>query len=107
MGTLLMLLTLGDPKNWKFATKFVGSSCSLVVAGLFEYDHMQYEADRDNDTHGEPSLAQMVKKSIDILKRNENGYILFAEGKQSRFRCKACDFFRREVQRKNPDNLCV
>lgn len=50
------------------------------VLGLFEYSHMNYEADRVNDTAGEPSLAEMTEKAIKILSRNPKGYFLFVEG---------------------------
>lgn len=40
---------------------------------------MEYEADRLNDTAGEPSLTQMTTKSIDILKKNDQGYLLIVE----------------------------
>ncbi len=55
-----------------------GSTDHLL--GLFESDHMQYEADRAEDTGGEPSLAQMTKLAIEILSRNSNGYFLLVEG---------------------------
>lgn len=50
------------------------------LLGLFESDHMQYEADRAADTAGEPSLAQMTRLAIEILSRNQNGYFLLVEG---------------------------
>jgi alkaline phosphatase len=50
------------------------------LLGLFESDHMQYEADRAEDTGGEPSLAQMTKLAIEILSRNPDGYFLLVEG---------------------------
>lgn len=50
------------------------------LLGLFESDHMQYEADRHEDTGGEPSLAQMTKLAIEMLSRNEEGYFLLVEG---------------------------
>ncbi len=37
---------------------------------------MQYDADRTD----EPSLAEMTEKSIDILSKNPNGYVLMVEG---------------------------
>ena len=39
------------------------------VLGLFEPDHMRFELDRANDKAGEPSLAEMTVKAIEILKR--------------------------------------
>ena len=49
------------------------------LLGLFNSSHMEYEADRADDTAGEPSLTQMTTKSIDILKKNEQGYLLIVE----------------------------
>lgn len=49
------------------------------LLGLFDIDHMEYEADRRKDTGGEPSLTQMTKKSIDILSKNKKGYVLMVE----------------------------
>ena len=48
--------------------------------GLFNESHMQYEADRANDIAGEPSIADMTTKAIDILDNNRNGYFLMVEG---------------------------
>ena len=53
---------------------------SAHLLGLFERSHMEYEADRARDTGGEPSLAEMTAKSIDILARNPHGYFLMVEG---------------------------
>jgi alkaline phosphatase len=50
------------------------------LIGLFEPSHMQYEQDRSNDTAGEPSLAEMTDKAIDILSNNKEGYFLMVEG---------------------------
>jgi alkaline phosphatase len=50
------------------------------LLGLFEPSHVQYEADRENDPAGEPSLADMTTKAIDILAKNRNGYFLMVEG---------------------------
>jgi alkaline phosphatase len=50
------------------------------VLALFERDHMQFEMDRAKDPAGEPSLAEMTVKSIDILKRNPRGFFLLVEG---------------------------
>ncbi len=50
------------------------------VFALFEPSHMQFEADRHNDEAGEPSLAEMTAKAIDILKQNAKGFFLMVEG---------------------------
>ncbi len=49
------------------------------VLGLFNQSHMEYEADRAEDTGGEPALSEMVSKAIDVLSQNEEGYILQVE----------------------------
>ncbi|TFW70976.1 alkaline phosphatase [Methylotenera oryzisoli] len=49
------------------------------LLGLFEPSHMQYDHDRPADAAGEPSLAEMTDKAIDILKQNKNGYFLMVE----------------------------
>jgi alkaline phosphatase len=50
------------------------------LLGLFNSDHMQYEADRLEDPGGEPSLADMTRLAIEILGRNPKGYFLMVEG---------------------------
>ncbi len=49
------------------------------VLGLFDMSHMEYEADRKSDPSGEPSLAEMTDKAIDILSRNKTGFFLMVE----------------------------
>ncbi|PPD33497.1 MAG: alkaline phosphatase [Methylomonas sp.] len=49
------------------------------LLGLFERSHMEYEHDRPTDTGGEPSLTEMTAKAIDILSRNNKGYVLMVE----------------------------
>ncbi|GAB6067822.1 alkaline phosphatase [Methylothermus subterraneus] len=50
------------------------------LLGLFEPSHMRYEVDRFLDAAGEPSLAEMTAKAIQILKRNPKGFFLMVEG---------------------------
>ncbi len=50
------------------------------LLGLFERSHMKYEFDREKDAGGEPSLAEMTGKAIDILSRNPQGFFLMVEG---------------------------
>ena len=50
------------------------------LLGLFERSHMKYDYDRPKDTAGEPSLAEMTEKTIDILARNPEGFLLMIEG---------------------------
>lgn len=49
------------------------------LLGLFNSSHMEYEADRAEDVGGEPSLADMTRKAIEILRRNPKGYFLLVE----------------------------
>ncbi|MEO0576590.1 MAG: alkaline phosphatase [Pseudomonadota bacterium] len=50
------------------------------LLGLFNPGHMQYELDRPRDAASEPSLAQMTRKALEILQRDEDGYLLIVEG---------------------------
>lgn len=50
------------------------------LLGLFEPSHMKYETDRSEDTAGEPSLAEMTTKAIEVLRKNRKGYYLMVEG---------------------------
>lgn len=50
------------------------------ILGLFEPDHMQYDADNHRDRGGEPRLAEMVETAIKALSRNKAGYVLLVEG---------------------------
>lgn len=47
--------------------------------GLFEPSHMKFENDRPNDPAGEPSLADLTTKGIDVLSQNKKGYFLMVE----------------------------
>jgi len=49
------------------------------LLGLFERSHMKYEADRASDPAGEPSLAEMTRKAIQVLGRNRRGFYLMVE----------------------------
>lgn len=51
------------------------------VLGLFEPSHMRYEHDRSDDPAGEPSLAEMTVKALNVLEsRSRDGYVLVVEG---------------------------
>ncbi len=50
------------------------------LLGLFEQSHLEFEADREKDTAGEPSLAEMTAKAIEILQRDKDGFFLVVEG---------------------------
>ena len=49
------------------------------LLGLFEASHMEFEADRAEDTGGEPSLAEMTRYAISMLE-GDPGYFLVVEG---------------------------
>ncbi|WP_096087001.1 alkaline phosphatase [Agaribacterium haliotis] len=55
-----------------------GDSTERAFA-LFNESHMRYEADRKNDQLGEPSIAEMTSKAIDILDNNDQGFFLMVE----------------------------
>ncbi|HEX4984887.1 MAG TPA: alkaline phosphatase [Burkholderiales bacterium] len=50
------------------------------LLGLFQPSHMQFEHDRGKDAAGEPSLAEMTGKALDILSQHQKGYFLMVEG---------------------------
>jgi alkaline phosphatase len=56
------------------------------LLGLFDRSHVQYEEDRlpsdgqpSRDGAGEPSLAEMTAKAIEILRRNPRGFYMMVE----------------------------
>jgi len=55
------------------------SLSSTPVLGLFNESHLQFDADRDNDLAGEPSLADMTGKAIELLAGDPEGYLLVVE----------------------------
>lgn len=48
------------------------------VLAVFSSGHMAYEIDRDPTD--QPSLAEMTRKAIDLLERDEAGFLLVVEG---------------------------
>lgn len=51
------------------------------IFGLFSSDHLPYHLDVEDQNLAEiPSLEEMTLKAIEILRKNENGYILLVEG---------------------------
>ncbi|CAG9804104.1 unnamed protein product [Chironomus riparius] len=47
------------------------------IMGLFADSHLEYNLNNDND---EPSLKEMTLAAIEILKKNDKGFVLFVEG---------------------------
>ncbi len=50
------------------------------ILAVFDYGGMQYEADRPDDSAGEPSLAEMTAAAISSLSQDTDGYFLMVEG---------------------------
>ncbi|MFM1887341.1 MAG: hypothetical protein RL026_2498, partial [Pseudomonadota bacterium] len=50
------------------------------VLALFEPSHLRYETDRAADPAGEPSLAEMTRKALQLLQASGKGYYLMVEG---------------------------
>ncbi len=63
---------------WNRAQLHAAKDASAVL-GLFEYDHMQYEHDRDRGGQGEPDLEEMTRFAIERLARDDDGYVLLVE----------------------------
>ena len=57
----------------------VDAASAPRLLGLFDYSHMQWEADRKADAGGEPSLSEMTAKAIDILRQDKDGFFLMVE----------------------------
>lgn len=70
----------GGAYVWNTA-QFRAAKDASAVLGLFEYDHMQYEHDRDRGDDGEPDLEEMTRFAIDKLAAaSPAGYVLLVEG---------------------------
>ena len=41
---------------------------------------MKYEVERADDKAGEPSIAEMTEKAVQILQKNPEGFIRLVEG---------------------------
>jgi alkaline phosphatase len=65
---------------WKREQLAVDPAKTPKVPGLFEPSHMKFEADRARDAAGEPSLAEMTAKALDLLEKAPKGYFLMVEG---------------------------
>lgn len=55
------------------------TAADLPVLGLFESSHMEYEYDRPGDAGGEPGLAEMTGKAIELLSSDPQGFFLHVE----------------------------
>ncbi|WP_444923875.1 alkaline phosphatase [Microbulbifer sp. DLAB2-AF] len=61
------------------AFEAVDAAATDKLFGLFNSSHMEYEAVREDDTAGEPSLSEMTAKGLEMLQKNEDGYFLMVE----------------------------
>ncbi|KAJ8914775.1 hypothetical protein NQ315_013278 [Exocentrus adspersus] len=50
------------------------------LLGIFSPDHMPYELVRNKGPTGAPSLTEMTRKALQILKKGQNGFVLMVEG---------------------------
>ena len=54
---------------------------SLIVPGLFASEHLEYDLLRKQQSgNNQPTLAEMTRKAIEVLKRNPKGFTLLVEG---------------------------
>lgn len=78
---LLQEFLMENPYNTYVETKedlmSVKDSETKRLLGLFSDGHMSYNL--KSDATQQPSLLEMTEKAIEILKANENGYLLFIE----------------------------
>lgn len=67
--------------NWVENTQQLASiTNNNKLFGLFSSSHMSYETDRDTSETGQPSLAAMTTKAVDVLSANDEGFVLMVEG---------------------------
>lgn len=52
----------------------------LPVLALFDAGHMDYEVDRAEDVGGQPTLAEMAVRAVELLSGSEKGFFLVVEG---------------------------
>ncbi|MFC4321291.1 alkaline phosphatase [Litchfieldia salsa] len=56
------------------------NSTSEKIWGSFAPSALAYDFDRQAKKNSEPSIAEMTKKAIDTLSKNDKGFFLFVEG---------------------------
>lgn len=61
------------------------------VCALLTYSHLPYEVDRANLYPEIPTLAEMTKAGIDVLSRDEDGFMVMVEGGRIDHACHAND----------------
>jgi alkaline phosphatase len=60
--------------------KAIDPAKTTHLLGLFEPEHMNYETERAKDPAGEPSLSEMTRTALSILRKNPKGFFLMVEG---------------------------
>ncbi len=78
------LLGVLRDKGYKIVEKreeILGIS-SGKVWGVFAMNHMRADLDRRQFSSGQPSLAEMTAKAIELLSRDKDGFFLMVEGSQ-------------------------
>jgi len=61
------------------------------LLGLFASDSMPYSIDHGNLEHPLPSLREMTKAAISVLRKNPEGFVLMVEGAKIDWACHAND----------------
>ena len=61
------------------------------VYGIFAYNDMEAEIDRPEYAPLQPTLEEMVRKALEILSQNPQGFFLMVEGSQVDWACHAND----------------
>lgn len=51
------------------------------VLGVFANGHLKMEHERDRGAEGMPSLSNMTAKAVEVLRRNEKGFVLVVSGR--------------------------
>jgi alkaline phosphatase len=72
--------------NYFFVNSTTGLKAALsnkkleFLFGLFNHTHMAFESERNLSAYDEPSLTEMTRAAIQVLSRNDNGFVLLVEG---------------------------
>ena len=71
-------------KGWQYLDKASQINSEkkykLPILGLFNYDHLSYETQRDPKKKQEPTLEELVAFGLKTLSQEKEGYVLIIEG---------------------------
>ncbi|XP_063708293.1 alkaline phosphatase-like [Culicoides brevitarsis] len=80
---------LKDKQHKGFKAKYVTTRSEMFqiseevdfLLGLFSYSHLEYHADRskDEETREQPTLLEMTRQALEVLKFNSSGFMLVVE----------------------------